>query len=76
MLAAVAPSTAALGARAGKPFRKVQVFGGKEVPVPLRCAGYEGYNLHAGVGTRAPDREGLERLSRYLLRPPLAKDRL
>ena len=41
-----------------------------------RCAGFEGYNLHAGVGIKASNREGLERLCRYILRPPLAKSRL
>ncbi len=40
-----------------------------------RCAGYEVYNLHAGVSLRATEREALERLLRYTLRPPLAKER-
>jgi len=67
----------AVGPRAGrKVVRRVQVLGGREVPLPPRCAGYAGYNLHAGVALRATDREGLERLCRYLLRPPLAKERL
>jgi hypothetical protein len=56
--------------------RKVQTFGGKQVAMPPRCAGYDGYTLHAGVGIKASDRNGLERLCRYLLRPPLAKGRL
>lgn len=67
---------AALGPRAGKAARRVQTFGGREVKLPPRCAGYEGYNLHAGVGLAASDRAGLERLCRYLLRPPLPKDRV
>ena len=67
---------AALGERAGKRARRVQVLGGREVALPPRCAGFEGYNLHAGVSFKASDRAGLERLCRYILRPPLAKDRL
>jgi hypothetical protein len=67
---------AALGPRAGKRARRVQWVGGKEVALPPRCAGFEGYNLHAGVGIKANNREGLERLCRYILRPPLAKSRL
>jgi len=67
---------AALGPRAGKRARRVQWVGGKEVALPPRCAGFEGYNLHAGVGIKASNREGLERLCRYILRPPLAKSRL
>jgi hypothetical protein len=56
--------------------RRVQAFGGLEVALPPRCAGYEGYNLHAGVPLKASEREALERLLRYTLRPPLAKERL
>ena len=67
---------AALGDRAGKRARRVQVLGGKELPLPPRCANFAGYSLHAGVGFKATDRAGLERLCRYILRPPLAKERL
>ena len=67
---------AALGERAGKRARRVQVLGGKELALPPRCASFAGYSLHAGVGFKATDRAGLERLCRYILRPPLAKDRL
>ena len=56
--------------------RRVQFVGGQEMALPPRCAGFEGYNLHAGVGFKATDREGLERLCRYILRPPLAKSRM
>jgi hypothetical protein len=52
----------------------MQVLGGKEIPLPPRCASFAGYGLHAGVGFKASDRAGLERLCRYILRPPpLAK---
>ena len=67
---------AVLGDRAGKRARRAQVLGGKELALPPRCASFAGYSLHAGVGFKASDRAGLERLCRYILRPPLAKDRL
>jgi len=68
--------TVATGERAGRKVRRVTVLGGKEVPLGPRCAGYEGYNLHANVSFGASDREGLERLCRYVLRPPLAVGRI
>jgi hypothetical protein len=40
------------------------------------CAQVEGYNLQAATRIRASDREGLERMARYLARPPIATDRL
>jgi Putative transposase len=44
--------------------------------LPPLCARCDGDNLHAGVVIEAEDGEGLERLGRYLLRPPLAQARL
>jgi hypothetical protein len=41
-----------------------------------RCATLGGFSLHAGVSVGANDRRGLERLCRYMGRPPLAADRL
>jgi hypothetical protein len=38
---------AALGDRAGKRARRVQVLGGKELALPPRCASFAGYSLHA-----------------------------
>mgnify|MGYP001580696463 CR=1 FL=1 len=35
-----------------------------------------GFDLHAGVRVSAHDRDHLERLCRYLVRPPLGNDRL
>ena len=35
-----------------------------------------GFDLHAGIVVRPGDRERLERLCRYTLRPPLAQSRL
>ena len=40
------------------------------------CAQVEGYNLHAATRIAANDRNGLERMARYLARPPIATDRL
>jgi hypothetical protein len=36
----------------------------------------EGFSIHAGVRIHENDREGRERLARYVLRPPLALQRL
>ena len=41
-----------------------------------RQAHLEGFDLHANVWVAANDRAGLERLCRYVLRPPFAQDRL
>lgn len=35
-----------------------------------------GFSLHAGVAARGSDRETLERLARYISRPPVATERL
>jgi len=40
------------------------------------CAQVEGYNLQAATRIAANDREGLERMGRYLARAPIATDRL
>lgn len=44
---------AALGPRAGKAARRVQIFSGREVKLPPRCAGYEGDNPVWRTSTRA-----------------------
>jgi hypothetical protein len=41
-----------------------------------RHAHLEGFDLHANVAVRAGDRTRLERLARYVLRPPVAQDAL
>src|SRR5262249_2944985 len=68
----------ALGPRAGS---RVERLGGDPTapwvessrPLQARCAGCD---LHAGVTVAGEDRRRLEQLCRYLLRPPLAQDRL
>ena len=66
----------AFGERAGKRVRKVITLGGKEFALGPRCASFDGYNIHANVALAAHDRSGLERLCRYILRPPLAAARI
>ena len=66
----------AVGPRQKRKVRRVQILGGQTYPLPKRTASCDGYNLNAGVVVRAEDRAGLERLSRYILRPPLAKARI
>jgi hypothetical protein len=56
--------------------KRTQVLGGLEHALPARTASCDGYNLNAGTYVPAKDRGGLERLARYVLRPPLAKARL
>jgi hypothetical protein len=40
------------------------------------CCDIDGFSLHAKVEIAAHDRDGLERLCRYLARPPIASERL
>jgi hypothetical protein len=62
--------------RRGRKASRVQVKGGRPFQLPPRCASCDGYTVHAGVVIGAKDREGLERLCRYIARPPLAKPRV
>jgi len=75
LMAASMEGRAALGKRAGRRTRRMGLPRNPRV-LPRRCAAIEGYNLHADVRVSAQDRSGLERLSRYLLRPPLSKARI
>ena len=68
----------ALGARAGAPVRRLgeglrEARGGARGP---RHAYLEGFDLHANVWVGSNDRARLEQLCRYVLRPPLAENRL
>jgi len=69
---------AALGPRAGARVRRL----GSDVDLERvtsrgpRQAHLEGFDLHANVWVAANDRAGLERLCRYVLRPPFAQARL
>jgi hypothetical protein len=67
-----------LGRRPGAPVLRV----GQDPDAPWvtasspRHAHLAGFDLHANRTVRADDRQGLERLCQYLLRPPLAQERL
>ena len=41
-----------------------------------RCSYDDGFSLHANVKILAHQRDGLERLCRYILRGPVAKERI
>ena len=69
----------ALGERAGHRVRRMGSFGlPGESPFSEgpRCVGIGGFSLHADVSIRAHERERLEKLSRYIARPPVAETRL
>jgi hypothetical protein len=69
----------ATGARAG---RRVQTAGPERNPADdpgpagPRCANAAGFSVHANVAIGEHRRDQLERLCRYMCRPPLAVDRL
>jgi hypothetical protein len=66
----------ATGPRAGHPVRRLRTAAAVvDTPKP-RCARLEGFSLHANVALPAHAREQLEHVCRYLLRPPLALERL
>ncbi|MBW1877472.1 MAG: transposase [Deltaproteobacteria bacterium] len=66
----------ALGTRAGRRPRALMGPPGSQWRPPKRCAQSGYYSLHAGVRLAARDRNALERLCRYILRPPLSHSRL
>lgn len=76
LLSASVAGRVALGVRAGAKVRRLQRVRARPFRLPRLCAEDRGYNLHAAVVIRHGDREGLERLCRYVLRPPLARTRL
>jgi hypothetical protein len=86
LMAASIRSRIATGPEAGRPWRRL---GDRVDPVesgetgveaisgaPPRCVRQGGMSLHADVAVPARDRRRLERLCRYMARPPLAVDRL
>jgi hypothetical protein len=68
----------ALGPRAGARVRRLGPDADLENVTSRgpRQAQLEGFDLHANVWVSANDRAGLERRCRYLLRPPVAQERL
>jgi hypothetical protein len=78
LCAASVEGRVALGPTAGAPVRRFRTDPTSEptfVPGEL-CADWEGFSLHAKVRIHGDDRERLERLSRYVARPPIATERL
>jgi hypothetical protein len=76
LLGASVAGRVALGLRAGKRPRALRGPPRPQRPLPPRCAVAEGFNLHADVRLAGPDRPALERLCRYIARPPVSHDRL
>ena len=66
----------ATGPRAGHPVRRLRSAAAVVDADKPRCARLAGFSLHANVSVAAHAREQLEHLCRYLLRPPLALERL
>ena len=66
----------ASGPRAGHPVRRLRSAAVVVDEAKRRCARMAGYSLHADVAVPARARERLEHVCRYLLRPPLALERL
>ena len=76
LLAAAVAGRVAHGKRAGAKVRRLRQAHTRPFRLPPMCGESGGYNLHAGVVIAARDREGLQRLCRYVLRPPLARTRM
>ena len=76
--AASVQGVVALGDRAGARVRRVGNQAEEdETPALGHChARQDGFDLHAGVLVPAGQRERLEGVCRYVLRPPVAQDRL
>jgi hypothetical protein len=69
----------ALGERAGQRVRKLGSFGTSGEPVlqeGTRCASLGGFSLHANTAVESGERDRLEKLCRYIARPPIAEMRL
>jgi hypothetical protein len=79
LYAASVQGRVASGARAGEPTTRLGAASGAPASAAQPSASSAvlgGMSLHAGVSVTADDRDGLERLARYVLRPPIASERL
>lgn len=65
----------ALGPRAGQPVRRLRS-AADAIATGRRSARLAGFSLHADVAVPARRRDQRERVCRYMLRPPLALERL
>ena len=75
VVAASLQGRVALGPRAGQPVRRLRS-AADAIATGRRSARLEGFSLHADVAVPARRRDQLERVCRYILRPPLALERL
>jgi hypothetical protein len=66
----------AVGPRAGQKVFSLQSVPARAEEPRKGVAQYAGFSLHAGIGVEAEQREKLERLTRYVSRPPVAIERL
>ena len=64
------------GENAGRLHQKLLSYAPTKPSKDKRAANISGFDLHANVRVKAADRPKLERLCRYILRPPLASTRL
>jgi len=77
--AASITGTVASGRRAGRSVVRVRepaLAGWRGDSPPERCANVDGFSIHANVSVRAGDRKRLEKVARYITRPPIASERL
>jgi hypothetical protein len=66
----------AVGPRAGQKVFSLQTVPARAEEPKKEVAQYAGFSLHAGIGVEAEQRGKLERLARYVSRPPVAIERL
>jgi len=66
----------AVGPRAGQKVFTLPTVPAREEEPRKGVGQYAGFSLHAGIGVEADQREKLERLTRYVSRPPVSEERL
>jgi hypothetical protein len=66
----------AVGPRAGQKVFSLQTVPAREERPRKGVAQYAGFSLHGGIGVEADQRGKLERLARYVSRPPVSVERL
>jgi hypothetical protein len=77
--AAAVTGRVATGRRSGRGVVRVRnelLADQREPGQPKRCANVDGFSVHANVCVRANERKRLEKIARYVARPPLATERL
>ena len=65
----------AVGPRAGQKVFTLQTVPAGEGEAGTGVAQYAGFSLHAGIGVEAEQQAKLERLARYVSRPPVAEEK-